>query len=115
MKNYLAIVLLLLCTNAFSATSKWVDENGSVHYSDLPPLSNVEATILRPDNYDSTGDVKLSEGSAANKPKTIYERVAELKKQQEEQEAADKAQQVQAGIDAKQVSCNGAKGNLRMS
>ena len=38
MKSYLGILFLLLCANAFAATSKWVDENGKTHFTNDPSL-----------------------------------------------------------------------------
>jgi len=40
------IVLLLLISNPLAAQQyyRWVDENGTMHFSENPPPSNVEAT-----------------------------------------------------------------------
>ncbi|MFZ5502659.1 MAG: DUF4124 domain-containing protein [Pseudomonadota bacterium] len=112
MKIYLSALLMMLCAHAFAATSKWVDENGKVHYSDQPPPPNVTAKILRSSPVASESGTAADE--TASPPQTAIEREAELKRsQQEQREAADKLAQEQAQLARKKESCAGAQQNLR--
>lgn len=117
MKKYLFILLILSSAPAVADLSKWVDENGKVHYSDQPPPANVKAKTLR-----STSDTPLplasASGVAASSAppavKTIAEREAELKKAQKaKKEAADKAAQEQARKDIENANCAAAQQSLR--
>jgi len=116
MVKYLLICLMLVSTNAFSALNKWVDENGRVHYSDVPPPPEAKTKILRT-TPGTTSPKREEEPSASNAPaapKTIAEREAELKKaQQAKKEAADKAVKQQADAEAKKTYCDGLQQNLR--
>ena len=116
MKNFLLILLMLASTTAFAALSKWVDENGKVHYSDQPPPANVKAKTLRVTS-EAAAPVSASGVAAESAPvaqKTIAEREAELKKTQlAKKQAADKAAQEQARIDAEKADCAAAQLNLR--
>ena len=47
MKRYVLILMLLFSTAAISATVKWTDENGNVHYSDQPPPVGVKTQAVR--------------------------------------------------------------------
>lgn len=108
MKNFLLILLMLSGANAFAGLNKWVDADGKVHYSDQPPPPNVKAQTLR-----ITPGV-AAPASAPAEPKTIAEREVELKKaQQAKKEAADKAAEEQARIDAEKAYCAAAQQNLR--
>lgn len=108
MKKFLLILLVLASANAYAELSKWVDADGKVHYSDQPPPANVKAKTLR-----TTSDT-AAPASAPAAPKTIAEREAELKKaQQAKKEAADKAAQEQAIIEAEKTHCTAAQQNLR--
>lgn len=115
MNKYLLVFLLLISSNAFSALIKWVDANGQVHYSDVPPPPNANTIILR--TTSKTADVKSEESpSAVSQPgaaKTIAEREAELKKaQQAKKEAADKAAKKQADTEARKAYCDTLQRNL---
>lgn len=116
MKKYLFILLMLSSTHAVADLSKWVDANGKVHYSDLPPPASVKAQTLRstsgtPPLTSASGVAASSTPSAA---KTYAEREAELKKAQKaKKDAADKAAQEQAKKDADSANCAAAQQNLR--
>ncbi|MCR4299231.1 MAG: DUF4124 domain-containing protein [Gallionella sp.] len=117
MKKIMLILLVLTSAGAFAGLSKWVDADGKVHYSDQPPPANVKATILRSTSGTAapaaTGDAAASSAPAA--PKTIAEREAELKKaQQAKKEAADRAAQKQAEVEAREANCIAARKNLSM-
>ncbi len=110
MKKFLLILLMLANTTAFAGLSKWVDADGKVHYSDQPPPANVKAQTLR---VTSEAAAPMS-ASAPAAPKTIAEREAELKKaQRAKKEAADKAAQEQARIEAEKANCAAVQQNLR--
>lgn len=109
MNKYLLFFLVLLSTNAPAAISKWVDSDGHVHYSDIPPPAGT-----KPKTLHSSGGTQDSAGSSVAAPKTLAEREADLKKaQKEKNEAADKAAQKQAAAEAQQASCAAAQQNLR--
>ena len=110
MYRYLLVLMLLACTNAHAAISKWVDADGQVHYSDEPPPANVVQKTLRAD--DDTQDIQGSSGAAA--PKTLAEREADLKKAEiAKKKAAESAAQKQAETAAQQANCANAQQNLR--
>jgi hypothetical protein len=109
MGKFLLILLILASTNTFAAISKWVDDQGRVHYSDRPPPPGTQQNLLREDS--NTQD---SASSGASDAKTIAEREAELKKENAGKQAeADKAAQKQAAEDARKASCDSARENLR--
>jgi hypothetical protein len=105
MKRYLSVCLLLLSFSAYGALTKWVDADGTVHYSDEPPPVNVKTkTLATP--HDSASSVPAQ--------KTFVEREAEWKKAQKaKEEATQKAAQQQENALAKQKNCEGARANLR--
>ena len=112
MYKYLLIFFMLASANAFAALNKWVDANGQVHYSDVPPPPNANAKILRAPSNVRADDSSASSGPAATK--TYAEREAELKKaQQAKKEAADKAAKAQAETEARKAYCATLQQNLR--
>jgi hypothetical protein len=114
MKRFLLILLALLSANAFAVVNKWVDADGRVNYSDLPPPANVKAKPLHSASDASASASGVPAASAPAAPKTIAERAAELDKaKQAKQEAAAKAAQEQAAADAKKANCDAAQQNLR--
>lgn len=116
MNKYLLLLLMLVSANAFPSLNKWVDADGQVHYSDVPPPPDANAKILR--STTSTTDSKSSKDStAASAPaaqKTIAEREAELKKsQQAKKEAAEKTAKKQADAESNKAYCTTLQQNLR--
>jgi hypothetical protein len=110
MNKFLVILLILTCTNAYAAISKWVDSEGRVHYSDQPPPPDAHSKTLRSDSNIQDG-VSAS-GVAATK--SVAEREADLKKAQlANKDSSDKAAQKQAAAKAQQTSCDLAQQNLR--
>lgn len=104
MKYYFAILLLLVSINAHGALNKWVDAEGNVHYSDIPPAPDVKTQTLTPPSAPSDTPVQ----------KSYIEREEELKKAQKtKEEAEQKAVQQQTNALVKQKNCEGAKANLR--
>ncbi len=116
MSKFLLILLILASPNTFAAVSKWVDDQGQVHYSDQPPPPDAKAEKLRatPDAEATTNTGGAASTSEPTGQKTLAEREAELKKaQQAKQEAAEKAAQKQAAADALKVNCANAQEDVR--
>ncbi|MBI5891412.1 MAG: DUF4124 domain-containing protein [Nitrosomonadales bacterium] len=111
MKSCFAIVLLALVSlNARAGVHKWVDPDGTVHYSDTRPQNNdIETQAVR-----NVAGKDLAEAPAASSPKSLAEREAEMKKaRQEKMEAAEKQQQQDAQVQAKKSNCAAARENER--
>ena len=80
--SILFIVLTFVCSTAFAATYKWVDEDGNTHYTQRPPANGIESeTIKLPPSVDSgTGsrtleeDQQLLEEGRENRAKQAEER-----------------------------------------
>ena len=106
MNKYLLIIFMLVSPNAFSSLTKWVDANGQVHYSDVPPIPDANIKILRKTSGD-TDPKSTDESTASSAPatsKTIAEREVELKKEQQaKKEAADKSAKQQARSEERRV------------
>ena len=117
MNKYLLVLLFFVSSNAFPALIKWVDTDGRVHYSDVPPPPSASAKILSSTTTkkaDPQSADNASEADASSEPKSIVEREAELKKaRQEKQEAADKAAKEQASKEAKKTYCNALQQNIK--
>lgn len=115
MNKFLLILLILSSTGASAALNKWVDANGQVHYSDLPPPNDVEATKLRSSSgIEDPANRNDTAASAPAAPKSMAEREAELKKaQQEKKAAAEKSAKDQANAEAIKASCAATKQYLR--
>ena len=104
MKRCLPICLLLLSFSAYGALNKWVDEDGKVHYSDVPPPDNVQKKALA---------VPRDPASGVPATKTYIELDAERKRNQKADEsAAQKAAQQEDEALTKKKNCIGAKANL---
>lgn len=111
MRKVLLILVMLASTNALAAISKWVDDQGQVHYSDQPPPPGAQVETLHSGTDNEAGPDATSASAA---PKTIAEQEADLKKaQREKKAAAEKAAQKQAVENARKDSCNTAQENLR--
>jgi hypothetical protein len=107
MGKFLLILMMLASANSFAEISKWVDDQGQVHYSDQPPPPGIRQQTLREEGQDSAG-------SGVSATKTLAEREADLKKEKaDKQAAADKAAQKQAAEDALKANCATAQENLR--
>lgn len=116
MDKYLLICLMLVSTNAFSALNKWVDADGRVHYSDIPPPPDKNTKMLSttPGITGSKSAGESTASSAPAAPKTIAEREIELKKaQQAKKEVADKSAKKQAVAEANKAYCASLQKNLR--
>lgn len=108
MRLSLVIFLLLTSIQCYGGVNKWIDAEGKVHYSDMPP-ADVKSTTIR-----KTG---ASENSAATNevaaPKTPAEREIEWKKsQQAKEEASQKEAKDREAASLKQKNCDSARSNL---
>jgi hypothetical protein len=109
MSKFLLILLMLASTNTFAAISKWVDDQGQVHYSDRPPPREAKSETIR-----SASGTQDSASSSVDATKTITEQDADLKKDKlAKQAVADKAAQKKAAEDALRANCATAQENLR--
>lgn len=110
MKLCLAAVALFIFTlNAHAAAHKWVDADGTVHYSDSIPPEVTTAETVRSISRKDQADAPATVPS-----KSIAEREAELKKsKQEKEEFSQRKTQEEANTDEKKRSCEVARQNLR--
>ncbi len=103
------IALSLYSMTAHAELNKWVDADGSVHYSDILPPEVSKAQTVR--NITGKGQV---EAPAKYSPKSYAEREAELKKsKQEKEEVSNKKVQEEAKVEEKKRDCTAARENLR--
>jgi len=110
MKRYLPLCFLLLSFSAHGALHKWVDADGSVHYSDETPPANVKAQRLKAQSAPAAA----TPSSGVPATKTVAEREAEYRKAQKaKQEAEQKSAKQQEEILAKQKNCEAAQQNLK--
>ncbi len=108
MGKFLLILLMLASTSTLAAINKWVDDQGTVHYSDQPPPLGQKPKTL----HEDAGAQDSASGASATK--TLAEHEAELKKENaEKQAAAFKEAQKQAAEDARKANCSNAQDNLR--
>jgi len=109
MKYCMAILLVLLSFNTYAQLIKWVDADGKVHYSDSPPPDDVKAKTTL--HGSTSPDASSSAPPAA---KTIFEREADLKKEQKtKDEAAQKAAKEQEEANIKQKNCENSRLQLQ--
>lgn len=113
MNKYLLIFLMLFSANAFPALTKWVDANGRVNYSDVPPPPNANKQKILKKTSGDTSASSSDDSAASSAPKTTAEREADLKRaQQEKKAAADKAAKQQADAENMKEQCASLKSNL---
>ncbi|MDR3323913.1 MAG: DUF4124 domain-containing protein [Zoogloeaceae bacterium] len=111
------LILPVLCVLALALPAqaevyKWKDASGNTVISDTPqpgagkPVKPVEGVT----------PAASAEGAAANAtPKSVADQELELKKRQQEQkEAADKADKDKVAADAKKANCDRAKQHLTL-
>jgi len=116
MKKFVLFSFMLASTSVFAALSKWVDENGQVHYSDTPPANAAGVKKLRSSsNTDSSTSPSGTSSNTPTAPKTFAEREAELKKTQQEKKAvAEKAEKEKQYNEALKANCDAAQQRLRV-
>ncbi|HSS47233.1 MAG TPA: DUF4124 domain-containing protein [Burkholderiales bacterium] len=112
------IVLLLLSAVASAAgVYKWVDSDGTVHYSDQPPPGAVKEQNL--DNKSGTPPASSGASGTENAapkaagPKTYIEQNAEFRKRQvEAEEKRAKEEKALAEAKERQQNCERARSSL---
>ena len=112
MKYFVAILLTFASFNVYAGLTKWVDSEGVVHYTDGPPPANVKSESVHTSTSSSPAPAASAPAPAA--PKTIYEKAADLKKEQKARdEANQKAAKEKELADAKLKNCAEARSQLQ--
>ena len=106
--------LLLAVGMAFAAVAmaqqyKWVDANGRVQYGDTPP-PGVQAMPLKPPPGGASAPAAAPKMDAT---KDLSPEAAFRKRQQERQEAEEKAAKDRTDAEAKRVNCEQSQASLR--
>lgn len=113
--GWLAIALLAVSSVALAEdVYKWVDKNGNVHYSDLPPAS-AEAKKMVKKTKDAVATPTAAAQPGQSKPAANFaDKELEFRKRKVEAEEAEKKQQLaQAEAKKKEDHCRSLRGNLR--
>jgi hypothetical protein len=80
-------MMLLLCTSAFGAAYKWVDENGQVNYSDRPRegAQQIQLSTQRPATppQPNRAPATPEQTAAPQPPKQLYQRISVSKPSQQ--------------------------------
>lgn len=109
MKVLITVLLLALSSNIYAGPSKWVDEQGKVHYSDNPPKHNPKVQQLQ--FRDTVSAQPPAEDSF--EPRSTAEMEADLKRGKDARAAKEKKEeQARAQAEAKQFNCSNARTNL---
>jgi len=119
MLRILSLIVLALCatTSAYCDVYKWVDTDGTVHYSDQPAPGTIkeEQTLgikSGTSGTDAPGTEKAAPKSAG--PKTYKEEDSEFRKRQvEAEEKAKKEQKALAEAKDAQQNCERARSSLQ--
>lgn len=116
MKRFLLILAATaFATGALAQAYKWVDKDGKVRYGDSPP-PGVKATPLKgppPAPTQAPGAAAKKDAAAKDKEKPLTPEAAFRKRQQEKQEAEQKAEKERAEAGKKRENCDNAQLNLR--
>jgi hypothetical protein len=119
MKRALAIVFALaVASTAWAQAYKWVDKDGKVRYGDTPP-PGVKATPMKtpsgptPPAPAVQKDAGKKDASAKKDEKPLTPEAAFRKRQQEREEAEQKAQKEAADASAKRANCESSQQVLR--
>ena len=115
--KYVTIIIIFLAsTNSWAALHKWVDADGKVHYSDVPPAkADVEVSQLRTGTDESSSTASSDEAVNPSLPQSAAEREAELKKSRlDKKAAAEKVAKEKEYDQALKASCERAQQNLRV-
>lgn len=110
------VLVLLATTSAYCEVYKWIDPDGTVHYSDQPSPDAVQEQTLGikagTSGSEAPGTEKAAPKSAG--PKTYIEEGAEFRKRQVEAEAK-RAKEEKALAEAKeaQQNCERARSSLQ--
>lgn len=102
-----AALVLLLSQAAQAAQWKWLDAQGVVHYSDLPPPATVPArnVLQRPTQASTQTPVAATSASQASTPASAKQQQAasELEKKIAEKKKTEQAAQDQAKLQQQQA------------
>ena len=109
MKAFILLLLVLLSASVYAGPSKWVDEQGKVHYSDNPPKHNPKVQQLQFRDTIST----TPPAEDGFEPRSTEDMEADLKRGKEARAAKEKKEeQARAQVEAKQINCANARANL---
>ena len=109
MKAFILLLLVLLSATVYAGSSKWVDEQGKVHYSDNPPKHNAKVQELK--FRDTISTQPPAEDSF--EPRSTADMEADLKRGKDARAAKEKKdEQARAQVEAKQINCANARANL---
>ncbi len=112
MKYWMAILLALASFNTCAALTKWVDKDGTVHYSDAPPPENVQSQSVRIRSSDR-GQQEAAPASGPAGTKSIYEMERDLNKERKARQEADKkAAEKEREEETKRSNCQAAQNQL---
>ncbi len=106
MNKYLLILLLFTAGNTHAAASKWIDEQGNVHYSDMrPPTTAKSQQILdTPDQAESVDNSAVS-----NVPNTANPAAKDAASKKADNEKAKQEAELRA---LNKTNCAAARQNL---
>ena len=97
------ILLYFVAINCYATMYKWVDEEGNTHYSEKPPVGDVEVqTVKPPPKVDTESANKALEGK--------QNKLKEIDNDRAKQAEAVAAENERMGIDKK--NCETARKNL---
>jgi hypothetical protein len=109
MRTIMLATLAILSGSVYAGPSKWVDEQGRVHYSDNPPKHNAKVQQLQ--FKDTVATPQPADDLYA--PRSTAEMEADLKRGKDTRAAQEKKdEQVRAQTEAKQINCANARANL---
>lgn len=108
MNKYLMMSLALLCSTTYAGSSKWVDEQGEVHYSDQVPK-----------NVTKVQKLKFKDTISSPPADNPYVRKSTKEMEDEFQRGkaarandAKKEEQARDHAEAKRINCASARNNL---
>ncbi len=110
-KAFLCAAGIAFAATALAQQYKWVDQDGKVRYGDTPP-PGAQATPLKPPVSTPAAPApaaKKDGGTTELSPEAAFR-----KRQQERQEAEEKAAKERTDAEAKRVNCEQSQASLRM-
>ena len=116
-RTVLMLFAFALATTAAAQAYKWVDKDGKVRYGDTPP-PGVKATPMRtpsrptPPPAPASADAAKKDGAKKDE-KPLTPEAAFRKRQQEREQAEQKAQKEAGDAARKRQNCENAQLNLR--
>lgn len=103
---FVALSLALLATSSGAGITKWVDAQGTVHYSDAPPQSPAA-------NQQQLNIPTGSSSGGAAKPKSAADKELEFRQRRvDADQAKAKQEKEDAAAQQKQKNCMAAKSQL---